>query len=601
MNGPNTVNLTLGPRSLERPADAGYVVVAGVDGEGPAMVDGGGLIEPGAATGDSGWSLDWWVGADDRWHIPAREPSVRQSRIGHGPIIETAVRVPSGDVTSTAYPALAGRRPVVVVEVMNQSPVPVALAIAVRPYGLDGGDRPDPPDRLSLKLDGEVISVGGRPGVVLPRRPNEAGVAADGDLFDVVSVGGDLGWDGEVVGPDVNAVCLFPLPHRTSLRFVVLPETGDDRVDGLSLDGLPDAESVARGWSSVIDRAAGFDFADDGVTALAGAARARSVVASADLGRRLVDGQPGAGLILEGLAIGGHRVECRQALAAVAKADLIDLARPESGAGADDSSSIVAGIGLAAELLASVSEDDGDLIEDLLEAAVHLTTLVERAGDDPATARARLGLAKLAAAAGQPEAAAELVGVGAGGGQGRGGLGARLRRLVGGGQAVVPPTDRHDGGDDDDRVDALAGLTARAERASAAGSWGEDDPVEAARFWVEARRLLLVEDVDRAAADDGVPVVELLPAFPTAWLGGVVEVHRAPVAGFEVSFAIRWHGYRPALLWEITGGGDETEVPRLVCPSLDPSWRSSGRSGETLLAGIGTELPPAPSPGQSFQ
>ena len=27
------------------------------------------------------WSLDWWIGADDRWRVPAREPAVRQRTI----------------------------------------------------------------------------------------------------------------------------------------------------------------------------------------------------------------------------------------------------------------------------------------------------------------------------------------------------------------------------------------------------------------------------------------------------------------------------------------------------------------------------------------
>ena len=26
------------------------------------------------------WTLDWWIGADDRWRVPAREPAVRQRR-----------------------------------------------------------------------------------------------------------------------------------------------------------------------------------------------------------------------------------------------------------------------------------------------------------------------------------------------------------------------------------------------------------------------------------------------------------------------------------------------------------------------------------------
>ncbi|MGB5756276.1 MAG: hypothetical protein WBM50_05125, partial [Acidimicrobiales bacterium] len=215
--------LSIGPRSVERPADTGATLVAGIDGRAPALIDGGGLV----STAGSSWSVDWWIGADDRWHLPAREPSVRQRRIGHGPVIETALRVPSGDVVHTAYPVVLDGRTITVIDIRNDSPVPVALALAVRPYPVvdpgpvdsdPGGGADRRPLRLEL-LDGWAISVDGVAAIRLPRRPNEAGAATTGDLFDDVARGDDLRWSGPVVGPDANAVCLYPLPHGTSLRF----------------------------------------------------------------------------------------------------------------------------------------------------------------------------------------------------------------------------------------------------------------------------------------------------------------------------------------------------------------------------------------------
>jgi hypothetical protein len=44
-----------------------------------------------------------------------------------------------------------------------------------------------------------------------------------------------------------------------------------------------------------------------------------------------------------------------------------------------------------------------------------------------------------------------------------------------------------------------------------------------------------------------------------------------------VSFAVRWHGSRPALLWDAPAG------VTLHAPALDPSFVASGGSGETLL------------------
>ncbi len=63
-----------------------------------AVVDPRGLVSPGPV----GWSLDWWIGADDRWHVPSREVAVRQQRIDGAPVIETSMRIPGGRATTPA-------------------------------------------------------------------------------------------------------------------------------------------------------------------------------------------------------------------------------------------------------------------------------------------------------------------------------------------------------------------------------------------------------------------------------------------------------------------------------------------------------------------
>ena len=71
----------------------------------------------------------------------------------------------------------------------------------------------------------------------------------------------------------------------------------------------------------------------------------------------------------------------------------------------------------------------------------------------------------------------------------------------------------------------------------------------------------------------------LLPTgFPTPWLGHDWAVHRIP-SGLDstVSYAIRWHGDRPAVLWEQAG----TTVT-LTAPALDPGWSSADPAGEAL-------------------
>ena len=45
-----------------------------------------------------------------------------------------------------------------------------------------------------------------------------------------------------------------------------------------------------------------------------------------------------------------------------------------------------------------------------------------------------------------------------------------------------------------------------------------------------------------------------------------------------VSFALRWHGARPALLWDVSDG------VALGAPGLDPAWEGGPGPGEALLS-----------------
>jgi hypothetical protein len=86
-------------------------------------------------------------------------------------------------------------------------------------------------------------------------------------------------------------------------------------------------------------------------------------------------------------------------------------------------------------------------------------------------------------------------------------------------------------------------------------------------------RALLVDDVSDGAVD-------LWHLVPPAWLGQGVEVHDAPTPAGALSYAVRWHGARPALLWDAPAG------VVLRAPGLDPSWSSGEVKGEALLAPV---------------
>ena len=81
--------------------------------------------------GRRGWTLDWWIGADDRWRVPAREPAVRQQR-GRGRAGGRDARCGSRAATrSSASTASAARAAIVIVEIENDSPGAFIVAFAV--------------------------------------------------------------------------------------------------------------------------------------------------------------------------------------------------------------------------------------------------------------------------------------------------------------------------------------------------------------------------------------------------------------------------------------------------------------------------------------
>jgi hypothetical protein len=101
----------------------------------------------------------------------------------------------------------------------------------------------------------------------------------------------------------------------------------------------------------------------------------------------------------------------------------------------------------------------------------------------------------------------------------------------------------------------------------------------------------LVAATERRLVADG----DLLPAgLPDEWLGRDFAVHGLPAGvGSTLSYAIRWHGPRPAVLWEADGAPLEVRATAMA-----PGWRSSQPSGEALWpAPSGTSHP---DPSRSF-
>ncbi len=237
------------PFCLEQKVEASWTVVGNVGSPAQAIVDPRGLVAAQTTGRDRAWSVDWWIGAEDRWHLPSRETGVRQRLLANSPVVETAMRIPGGDVVQRVY-AVSGARDLVVIEVENQTPTPVALALAVRPFHLDRAGR-----IRRLRLDGATVAVEDEPALFLPRRPARiaASSGAEGDsarrVFDGTD---DPGADVDVAcaAGRAQAVFVYPLAHGATLRAAVVLSHGAVVADAPPIDALPNATDVARGWAA---------------------------------------------------------------------------------------------------------------------------------------------------------------------------------------------------------------------------------------------------------------------------------------------------------------------------------------------------------------
>jgi hypothetical protein len=125
-------------------------------------------------------------------------------------------------------------------------------------------------------------------------------------------------------------------------------------------------------------------------------------------------------------------------------------------------------------------------------------------------------------------------------------------------------------------LETASDTRARADLASVR-AWAKADTTLPAMEPSDPARLIAW--VEHRLATRRAGVVQLLPeGLPVDWVGSNFEVYGVPTsAESTVSFAIRWHGDRPAALWEQSG-----PPVQLASPVLAPDWSSSEVKGETL-------------------
>ena len=587
------------PRPASDPGGPRWTWLGTVGSDAAAAVDGAGVVSVG------GWSLDWWIGAEDRWHLPTAEASIRQTLLGGTPGTETAMRVPGGDAIHRAYAVRAGDgRDAVVVEVENRSHVPFAVALVIRPFDLVGAGGVDevtiePTTGGVGRDEAHVVRIDGGAGLLLPRRPNRW-AAADGtdrDIVDVVTTG-DAGTElasSRSTAGLATAAAVLPLAHTAVLR-VLVPMDLADR-DGLP--AVPPLDAVVAGWEAQ-DRGARLVVPDPRLAEALEASRRHLLLAA--------DGPTGRAGARSGAAVDDEVTPLVSgALADLDRADL--LAGPPEGAEVPPSAppdvtahptAVMAGATRLRRAGAATHDGTGDrvgdVVEDLAAAAEVLGRDVRRNREpDPRAVSliAADGVDDLAAvlAGSQPDASSALHSLVLA--LRERGLAASARKATSAGDAE-PPSAR--------RRFVEAGLAARNGDGARAFSlladvlddgtatWTWPAPPGAGRLGdaghdraanaglVRAVRSLLVRD-----ESDG---LALLPVFTDGWYGGGIEVHDVPTDWGRLSYGVRWHGQRPALLWDVEPWDPSAPPIRLTVPGLDPSWSSTERRGEALLGEV---------------
>lgn len=81
-------------------------------------------------------------------------------------------------------------------------------------------------------------------------------------------------------------------------------------------------------------------------------------------------------------------------------------------------------------------------------------------------------------------------------------------------------------------------------------------------------------------------VVGLLADLSPTWRGRAIDVFDAPVGDAKLSYGLRWHGPRPAMLWNVEPQADPTPLT-LQMPAIDRAWSTEELAGEALLADPG--------------
>lgn len=622
------------PWSLRRGGDDGplrsWLPLGTVDSGVLAAVDPAGLVQ----LAGRNWSLDWWVRAEDRWHHPSMEAAVSQTADEGSPVLRTAMRVPGGAMThgcaAAQVRAGAWSGAAAAVEVTNNSAVPVALVLVLRPYVLDGQGRISsvemyatggPQDRAvnapgtadpGAPPDGMAVRVDGTDALLFDKRPARVAHGTRAEVASALAAGSDdklegaaehlsaRRWDATADG-DLEVAFVFPLAHTATVQAALSPV--DQRVGGKRLFNsarpveptvpvaIPDLASVVRGWELhssddpaltwVVEAAEEFVTWSAGMLRVAGpdaVTRALDPAAVGDSRSAVVE----LGTICRALgSLAAGELHLAVAAALIRAQRFSGRVEPHRGQDATIALAWVVapllwgthGARHADELVGPVAKALKWFDRNPADRGVPGGGPENSFAADEALRRVAVGLS----AVGQPDLAEHALALAVG---------------LQGTAAGVTDLNRSQGGSDQpgdlvarrllaDVPAAMPGVRHRNrdEGVGGPGSGSGFDVVELA----DLRNRLLTSAV--ADVPEG-PV--LFGLWSADWNGRPLEVHQMPTAWGRVSAAVRWHGENPALLWDVQpwlGTTDGESTPVVTAPGLSPGWAATGWSGEALLDG----------------
>jgi hypothetical protein len=475
-----------------------------------------------------GVELQWWVRSGDKWHVPSVDVTVRDWMLDNAPMLKSALRVPGGDVTAVVYSSVQGPRELVVFELSNSTKAPLAAGFVVRSSS-----------GKALTIQGSTVMVGDRPALYLPSAPADVIVGPLAPLVADSEVNRDH-VDPAVLTPGdgvTELLVVIPLLHHSSIRAAAL--LGVSSALGTAttpvISAIPDPDMVSRGWRLQAKEAARID-GDEVV-----ANRVRQLSSSLLLAFDTADSSltDRAALVRGLVRIGAYDEALRLCTN-------VDEWQQRNGSLDVDGDVAVTAQALAAVVTLGRHHPSPTFAHAVVPLVAGALEFIHRAAKrHPVVVEAHagvfLGAAQMLDRVGETRAAKSARGV---------------WKQLGGAWPMARAMEP-----------ALPAITTGASLV----------PGDIPRL-VNA----VVGTIDGLVRDEADGSLELFSGWTTAELAGrPIAIHEADSPYGKVSAAVRWHGARPALLWDIACA--PADQPVLRCSVLDPAWSTTLPVGEALL------------------